>query len=141
MQNCTKKWRMRMNKKYRYTTHKQFKTFVAECKKWIKIFGLAGWECKFSHEYIDDCRAQTGYRSVGRLAHIRLSSDWGDEITSPITTRDIKLVAFHEVCEVLFARIALMACGKITTNDDVVVEETHNLIHTLENTIFDWKTK
>lgn len=49
------------------TTKAQFREFVSECRKWIRVFGLSDWYVRFSHS--DDypssfanCSADTGSR-------------------------------------------------------------------------------
>ena len=118
------------------TTKVQFELFKKECEFWIDHFGLKGWHVEYIHQNHDDGRACCGWKISGRIANITLSTEWEDWRKEPITENDIKRSAFHEVCELLLSRLSMMAKNRIANHDDVVDEEVHNIIRTLENTIF-----
>jgi len=118
------------------TTKAHFEVFKTECERWLVFFGIKGWLVEYDH--IDDCenRAQIGWRSSGRIACIQLSKKWENDRTTPVTVEDVKRSAFHEVCELLLSRISMMANGIMSNHKFAVEEETHNIIRTLENTVF-----
>lgn len=118
------------------TTAKQFNIFKAESRKWIDIFGLKGWRVDFFHRHLDDDRRGQIFVDIpGRCASIVLGMDW-DENDKPLDS-NVRRTAFHEVCELLLWRLADMAHTKIFTNRDSIREETHSIIRTLENVLFE----
>lgn len=120
------------------TTKQQFKVFKDECKKWIERFGLKGWRVEYCHEETDsNDRANITYYTSGRSAVINLSAVWGKNRTASISDSIIKQAAFHEVCELLLARLEMMAKEEIGNSKYAIEEEVHNLIRILENTV--WK--
>lgn len=125
-----------MGNKLSKTTKTQFELFKKECEFWLDYFGLKGWCVEYDHEKYDDGRACCGWKVIGRIAYIRLATEWESYRNNQITEFDIRRCAFHEVCELLFSRITMMAKNKISNYEDAVEEETHNLIRILENTIF-----
>lgn len=116
------------------STVRYFPIFQKEANHWLELFGLKGWEIIF--DLVDDKenRASIGWKVVGRVACINLSSDWYD-ITS-VTEAGVRKAAFHEVCELLLCRLSMMAEGKICNNKDCTIEEVHAIIRTLENVLF-----
>lgn len=119
------------------TTKDQFELFKKECEFWIDYFGLKGWRVEYSHKKtVDEARADIIWNCAGRIATITLNTIWVDEDRCVITNDNVRRSAFHEVCELFLARLNMMANGKIDNQPHDVNEETHNLIRTLENTIF-----
>ena len=118
------------------TTKPQFELFKKECQFWLDFFGLKGWCVEYGHEKYDEGRASCGWKISGRIAYIRLSTDWEEYRKEPISEKEIRRCAFHEVCELFLSRITMMAKNRIANQEDLVEEETHNLIRVLENTIF-----
>jgi len=115
------------------TTNKDFQLFKAECKKWIEILGLKGWEIIYKHE--DNKikgRANFHIQLIDRISVITLSKTWGDNIVSK---NSIRRSAFHEICEVFLSRIKIIAESRFI-NSDEIDEEIHAIIRTLENVIF-----
>ncbi len=109
---------------------------MTEALFWIEYFGLLGWNVEFSHdEHQDDSRASCGWKITGRIINLNLNRVW-ERRPDKIRNEEIKRCAFHEVCELLLSRIGMMGKGRISNNNDLVDEEIHNIIRTLENTIF-----
>ncbi len=122
------------------TTKKHFELFIKECKYWINKFGLRGWCIDYTNErLVDGNKADVSWKMISRVARINLEPIWGDkdEIYKVITDKMIRQTAFHEVCELLLGRLGMMADGKIANTKDATEEETHNIIRTLENTMFE----
>ena len=114
------------------TTDEDFKIFKEEARKWIEVFGLYGWHVFFYHVVLDefeDC-ATCSIDLMDRICTIRLNKDWEEA-----TVKEIRRVAFHEVCELLFARIEEISNGRGYNSIDAR-EEVHNLINTLEKVIY-----
>jgi len=116
------------------TTKKDFKIFRRECKKWIKRFGLTGWEFNFIHQ---DKKGAKAYclppiRIEDRNFTLGLSVNY-DHVN--FTVKDIKKSAFHETCEALLHRFHYLADARYCTGEDLR-EEKHNIIRILESVIF-----
>ena len=122
-------------KKPNTSTARYFPLFQKEAQYWIDYFGLKTWEVMFTNLKDIENRATIGWKVIGRIAKINLALDW-EEGTEVVTALNVKKCAFHEVCELLLARLGMMADGRISNNKDLVTEETHAIIRTLENTIF-----
>jgi hypothetical protein len=115
------------------TTKKHFKLFKRECRKWIRTFGLHGWEVYYFHEEDgDNHRAWASYKAVGRVCSLCLGTTW--ETIKP-TKRHIRLAAFHEVCELLLARLSTEAKYRFAS-EEVVDEASHEVIRILEKVIW-----
>jgi hypothetical protein len=122
------------------TTKKHFELFVKECKYWIDKFGIKGWDIEFTHKSLcDENKAGISWKIMSRIASINLEPKWGEkqELYKTITDKVIRKTAFHEVCELLLGRLAMMADCKISNYRDAVEEETHNIIRIFENTVFE----
>ncbi len=115
------------------TTKKHFKLFKCECRKWIRIFGLYGWEVYYFHEDDGtDHRAWASYKTTGRVCSLCLSTNWG---TMYPTKRLVRLAAFHEVCELLLARMNTEAKYRFAS-EEVVDEAAHEVIRVLEKVVW-----
>ena len=118
---------------YTYTTDEDFEVFKEECNKWIKRFGLFGWKVYYHHEEIDEnayavCFANT----MGRVSDIKLNKK--------CDTKDLNIrkTAFHEVCELLLAKVEVLIKDRAYCYEDTR-EEIHNLIRIFERVIYDSK--
>jgi hypothetical protein len=117
------------------TTKEHFRIFQAECEKWIEFFGLYGWNIHYKHTKIEGCYGQCFYNIVGRVATIELSTDFDHNHKAILTS--VKETAFHEVCELLLAKLRDLSTGKLSSNYDIVDEEIHSIIRILENKVFE----
>jgi len=116
------------------TTKKDFETFKKEVEKWIKRFGLFGWDVSFRHEEgVIDSLGSCSVQVVERSAIISFSVDWDGDV---ISTQRIKATAFHEVCELLLFPFSIMAQDRYTTEVQLLTEK-HNIISILESAVFD----
>jgi len=118
------------------TTKKDFKEFKAECERWVDYFGLKDWEIVYRSESDDECRGSCASDNTSRIAVIGLGKTFGDTPEK----NEIKRVAFHEVCELLLSPLRLYGEERFTT-ESAMASSRHNIIRTLENTIFKEKTK
>lgn len=115
------------------TKKEDFELFKREFLRWVDILGLRGWEVMFLHEQLSDGNiAAATYNMMNRCATIKYSKSYSKQYYSKY---EIKKTAFHECCELFFARISSLALYRHTTEDEVT-EEIHNIIRTLENTYF-----
>lgn len=83
------------------TTKAQYRQFVAECQKWVRVFGLSDWFIRFSHS--DDYPGTIAHCSCdtdSRECMINLSVDIGDPL--PYNFDEI---AIEEVLHIVTADI------------------------------------
>lgn len=112
------------------TTKKDFAEFKKESEYWIIYFGLINWDMHYEHEELKDSRAQCWVNVDGKRCDISLASKW---ILTP-KKNGIKLVAFHEICELMIRPLSYLA--ESTYSGEYVQGATHDIIRRLENTIF-----
>jgi len=116
------------------TTVKDFQLFKTECRKWIDVFGLKGWECYFRHEKEEDIYvARLSPNVENRTCTFFFAVDWGD---SPLSELEIKKTAFHETMELFLTRFRHLAL-KRDIREAEILEEDHHIIRILENVLFD----
>ncbi len=118
------------------TNKKHFQVFKKACVKWLDFFGLKDWSVHYGHKYDDENMASIVYNLTGKVATIYLTIDWDIEPTK----RAVERTAFHEVCELMLARLVICSRSRFITNDEIV-EATHSIIRRLENTVFDKQTR
>ena len=119
------------------TTAKDFDLFKRTANKWLRYFGMMGWRVEFQHgvdEDEDGARAMCGVNQPisDRVASIALCKDWG---SNAVVARDVEQAAFHETMELLVWKLAAIAL-EYGAPTERVIDETHHLIRTFENTIF-----
>ncbi|KKM57112.1 hypothetical protein LCGC14_1550870 [marine sediment metagenome] len=117
------------------TTRKHFDLFKIEVKKWIQNFGLTDWNVYYSHIKLN-LKAQCKYDLVGRVATLSLSTEYIDDTIEYNIEQDIKMSAFHEVCELLLGPLESMVDQRYALGIDDVEEERHRIIRRLENFVF-----
>ena len=118
------------------TTKKHFEIFKIETKKWIQNFGLTDWNVYYSHDKLNGLKAQCKYNLVGRVATLLLSTEYTDDNIECNLRQDIKIAAFHEVCELLLGPLESMVDQRYALGADDVEEERHRIIRRLENFVF-----
>ena len=109
-------------------TDKDLEIFKKECLKWIDIFGLRGWRIKYTLTEKEGIYGSCSTNLTGKTATITLAK-FMDKNDYSIDR--IKKTAYHEVCELLLARINALADYRHTTRDELT-EEIHNIIRTME---------
>lgn len=117
------------------TTKKHFETFKRECEKWIKVFGLYGWRFYYQHKDIEG--RQLAYcifpdEPQDRVFTIGLTLN----LDCDYSMIDIKRSAFHEVMEAFLYKFGYLAKARYIQQEEIS-EEIHNIIRTLEVTVFD----
>lgn len=125
------------DKTYSTLSH-HFDIFQDEVKKWVKIFGLFGWETYFTHKEIEN-QAEVYFIISARSATFVLGTKW---IGLEPTECRVRKAAFHEVCELLLGKFSVWA----TTEDRRVMaievaEEVHNIIRILEKVVWEKKNE
>ncbi len=88
----------------------------------------------YSHKELDkNTFANIRANLTGRVATLNLTPEWDDH---KITTVKLKRSAFHEVCELLIARLGYIAEARFITSEETE-EEGHAIIRRLENAFFE----
>jgi len=119
-----------MEDKKNQTTSKHFEIFKKEAELWLERLGLIDYRVEFFHKEISkDALAVMDANIDGRVATITLAIDWSHE---RISTYQLKRTAFHEVIELLLARIGYLGECRFLQNEEIP-EEKHNIIRRLEN--------
>lgn len=124
---------MRTLKKDSITTAKDFEIFKKEAELWIKRLGLVDWSIYFSH--VGDCPnalASMMANIPNRGATINLSADWTGE---GISVSQLRETAFHEVLELVLARLSYLGECRFL-QDEEIPEERHNIIRRFENLFY-----
>jgi len=113
-------------------TEPMVKVFEEEVKYWIEFFGLLGWEVQTYQALNRKDRAWCSVNKLqDRMCQIGIATEWN----SPTSDFLIRQCAFHEVCELLTMRFFLLAISRSISLDSLE-EENHNIIRTLENSVF-----
>ncbi len=85
------------------TSASHFKYFEKRVKHWVRELGLTNYEITVSHEDLkdqEDTLACIRSQYIGKVAHILLSKDWGnDDINNKVLDR----TAYHEVLHLLLS--------------------------------------
>jgi len=120
------------------TTPADFKIFQEEVAYWQRRLGLLDWEINTRHQKIEG-RGECWANLQGRTATLALGKVFHN-YDEPPGEAGIRLVAFHEVCELLLARMLICATARYATRDEIE-EAKHEIIRTLENVLFRPKRK
>lgn len=112
---------------------KHFEIFKDEFMRWVDILGMKGWEFIFKHIELVDARAQVMPGQRGRVVVICLNTIWEGQ---DATEYELRRTGFHEALELFLSKITQLAHERSVTEADIE-EETHNLIRTLENVIWE----
>jgi len=114
-------------------TKADFELFKAECSKWIEKFNLNDNDIVFSHKNIGPNLGQMVYNYKARRCEISLclSFDGMDNGTNFSKEKQIKETAFHEVAELLLARITALTYARFIDGDEIEAE-THAVIHRIQ---------
>lgn len=116
-------------------TEEDYEKFCVFSKAWKDFFGLNNWNIQIHFddtENEDNYLAYTIFVADNHRADIYLMGEWrnGEEVTD----EELNNVAFHEMCEVLFARVRYLA-EKRHIREGEVDSEIHGIIRILEATI------
>ena len=105
------------------TTSKQFNLFVSECKKWIKIFELNGWNITYYHEELTPSKhiAQCSVNLEGRTINLSLNIISPDDYT--YTNEEIKSFAKHECIHALLGRFSVIGQSRYITSSEMYEAE------------------
>ena len=120
------------------TTKKHFLIFKKECKKWIDYFGLKNWDIRIVLDEIENRKNGITLAIVNNNFHSRSSIITLNKTLNKefLEKKELKCCAFHEIWEIILYPLAYLAEARFITNSEVE-PEIHNIIRTLENTIFE----
>lgn len=121
-----------------HDTTPYFDAFNDEVQKWLERFGLKSWAVRVmlcDPQEGENVRAYVSCFPTSRRAEIKLLSAWADTEDAP-SEYQVRRSAFHEVCELLLVRAGCIAFNQEARGEDWE-EETHVIIRTLENAVFD----
>lgn len=121
-----------MAEEYIETTAEDFEIFKAECRRWVEIYGLKGWQLYFLHEERDGKIGGCDASLNGKNANIILGKKCIQKFYS---TEEIKRTAFHEVTELLMCPVDANARYRWAAECDIE-EAIHSVIRTLENVLY-----
>jgi hypothetical protein len=117
------------------TTAKHFAIFKEQVERELERFGLKNGQVKIKHGGGEEVgRAEMFQNWAGRQALITLSITWQEEITE----HQLKMSAFHEVMELLFAPLKCLAIHYDLAQgqrERMADREQHGIIRTLENVV------
>lgn len=119
------------------TTKKHFEIFKKECLKWIEFWGMSDFVVNFLHSDDQQDKGKDGACDtlyVSSHCILILCKEWGDRV--PLTNREIRATAFHEVGELLISKFAAVGASRYINQDEEEVAR-HELINRLQNAIFE----
>lgn len=128
-----------MARKYFETTEEQFEVFEDEVLEWVDFFGIKDANIKIIHDNVDDSGTAGGcaYGDVSnRVFWVCFEKDMIDESGegNDLDSFDIKLIAAHEVLEVMFMPLRML-CSNAGVSWQRIDEQIHRLIRTFENVL------
>jgi len=126
----------------RYRSSKDFKIFEEEVNYWIDFFKLYNWYIRtifinseddeeFNFDTERDAWSIINHKDHMSLICLNKKNLNFKELN---TDYELRMIAFHEVCEVLLFPLALL--GEDTYSENVIVKNTHIIINHLENSVF-----
>ena len=114
-------------------TEEHFEVFKNEFMYWVDELGMKGWEFIFKFIELVDARAQCMPGQRGRVVVVCLNTVWeGQEVTE----YELRRTGYHEALELFLSKMTQLAQERSVTDADIE-EETHNLIRTLENVMWE----
>ena len=116
------------------TTPEQFAMFCEEIRYWQIRLGLMTWNIITSHVDLSDAVGASNNNHNARTSVIKLAKNWNSDYWTP-TEYEIRKTAFHECCEVSFSELRWFMDTQY--NDNISNQKIHEIIVTLENTLFD----
>ncbi len=115
------------------TPQEKFDLFKSECNRWIKRFGLTGWQIwyELSDELDEEVGAACTCIVQARTATLHLSANLDDE---DLGDDEMCYFALHEVLEIILYRLNELMLAQ-HANEAEVNEARHEVINILLNFI------
>ncbi len=121
------------------TKKKHFDLFEYRLRRWIDYLGLKGWHtiCEHGETNIDNAGASYSYELRARIVKFIFSDvvERGTDINKLAIQS-----AFHEVCELLLARLVTYTYEKDAKPEEIE-DAVHEIIRILENTVLPLEDK
>ncbi len=111
--------------------NKDFELFKKSIYKWLDYFGLKKWDVSlFYEEYDMESNANIVWNYSNKIVSFYLNPNLDKD-------EDIDKLAFHEVVELLLAKLRNYSLNtKYVISDEEVDASIHTVIRTLENTLY-----
>jgi hypothetical protein len=108
---------------------KEFNLFKKHVAKWRQLLGCTDFQVSVDKdETSPDTACTTEYESQNRYALVTIDTETGN-----CSSKNLELVAIHEMLELLLADIRDALC--VFYNEDVVDRHIHRAIRRLENAL------
>ena len=114
------------------TTPKHLKYFVERCKYWQDLFSLKRYTINFLHADIDYSFASFKVSRAAMYCVVTLCKTWDGRVPTEL---ELDRTAFHEISELML--VPLRHKAFLSCNEADVEKDTHEVIRTLENTVFE----
>ena len=109
------------------TTTEQFRFYKSEVKRFLKMWGLVGWDAAIIHKKVDKF-------TVTQMEKHRESRSavftYNKTVVDDYTENNVSDSALHEVLELLLDKLESMVCE---AKKDEAREEVHAIIQTIIN--------
>ena len=116
---------------YADTTGEHYRQYRASVLYWVDYFRLAGWSISVERARIDGDWSQLAYDIPNRSAVFSWTRSYPMDYSCEL---DPIKFGFHEVCELMLARLGSLARSREATIR-AIDEEIHNIIRCLENSV------
>jgi hypothetical protein len=111
-----------------YIGKREFETFKAECRKWVKRFGLTDWKLAFHFEKVDRGLAGINHDYEGKIARVSLNPFQENCKRRDV---DVRRSARHEILHLLLGELHYLN-GKRIVSDNMWEAAEHGVIRRLE---------
>lgn len=102
------------------TTSSDFERFKEHAIQAFRAWGVDDWDIRFKHQRLSGAMANCSTDLTGRMARLRLSTDFGP---NPITDAILRDTARHEAVHVLLAQVTNIGNSRWATEDEFKAAE------------------
>jgi len=128
---------MNQMSKIHKTTKADFEYFKRHCRWWFDYFGINEFEFVYDHKKLNNALATTSINYEDKILFIGFGSEFTDSDYQRMSRKEMARMALHEVSEAMLFELRTMSC--YVFSDSHVSEKVHEIIHRLENTLFEEK--
>ena len=101
------------------TTKKHFDYFTSRCRYYQKELGLMGWDLSILHEDVGESFATCFLDGNEKWCTIKLTTDWGDGKSKPLTEFELDISAYHEVLHLRLGSLRWLAKSRYTSEAEI----------------------
>jgi hypothetical protein len=113
---------------------RRIELFTNTIYKYLDYFGLKNFRIDIE-KGSNDCYGECNYHITSKTATIKYGISLIEN--QNINDNQIKKTAFHEVMELLLSKLSILSYNiSYPRTENEVDEEVHNIIRTMENTVF-----